>query len=90
MPTGEIELYDTHVAFLEHTLEPITGKAVPVCRGEIFRIEQLDGGTCVDFNAFDLHDYTAFAVSVGERLLLPGRLGQREHHGSRHAAGQER
>jgi uncharacterized protein YcgI (DUF1989 family) len=44
----------------EHTLEPITGKAVPVRRGEIFRIEQAEGGTCVDFNAFNLHDYKEF------------------------------
>ncbi|MDQ6818118.1 MAG: urea carboxylase-associated family protein [Actinomycetota bacterium] len=42
------------------TLEPITGKAVPVRRGEIFRIEQTNGGTCVDFNAFNLHDYKEF------------------------------
>ena len=44
----------------EHTLEPVTGKAVPVRRGEIFKIEQIDGGTCVDFNAFNLHDYKEF------------------------------
>src|SRR5437588_1819058 len=44
----------------ELTLEPITGKAVPVRRGEIFRIEQVEGGTCVDFNAFNLHDYKEF------------------------------
>src|SRR5579884_957355 len=44
----------------ELTLEPITGKAVPVKRGEVFRIEQTDGGTCVDFNAFNLHDYKEF------------------------------
>jgi uncharacterized protein len=44
----------------ELTLEPITGKAVPVRRGEIFRIEQTQGGTCVDFNAFNLHDYKEF------------------------------
>jgi uncharacterized protein YcgI (DUF1989 family) len=44
----------------ELTLQPITGKAVPVRRGEIFRIEQLEGGTCVDFNAFNLHDYKEF------------------------------
>jgi uncharacterized protein YcgI (DUF1989 family) len=42
------------------TLQPITGKAVPVRRGEIFRIEQTEGGTCVDFNAFNLHDYKEF------------------------------
>lgn len=44
----------------QHTLVPVTGKAVPVRRGEIFRIEQLEGGTCVDFNAFNLHDYKEF------------------------------
>jgi uncharacterized protein YcgI (DUF1989 family) len=44
----------------EATLEPVTGKAVPVQRGEVFRIEQLEGGTCVDFNAFNLHDYKEF------------------------------
>lgn len=44
----------------ELTLQPITGKAVPVRRGEIFRIEQVGGGTCVDFNAFNMHDYKEF------------------------------
>lgn len=45
---------------LEVVLEPVTGKAVPVYRGEVLRIEQLVGGTCVDFNAFNLHDYKEF------------------------------
>jgi uncharacterized protein YcgI (DUF1989 family) len=45
---------------LEETLEPVTGKAVPVFRGEVLRIEQEVGGTCVDFNAFNLHDYKEF------------------------------
>ncbi len=44
----------------ELILEPITGKAVPVMRGEVLRIEQVEGGTCVDFNAFNLHDYKEF------------------------------
>jgi hypothetical protein len=44
----------------EHTLEPVTGKAVPVRRGEVLRIEQTAGGTCVDFNAFNLRDYKEF------------------------------
>ena len=44
----------------EHTLEPITGKAVPVTRGEVLRIEQVVGGTCVDLNAFNLHDHKEF------------------------------
>jgi uncharacterized protein len=42
------------------TLEPVTGKAVPLSRGEVLRIEQTQGGTCVDFNAFNLHDYKEF------------------------------
>ena len=29
-------------------------------RGEVLRIEQVEGGTCVDFNAFNLHDYKEF------------------------------
>jgi uncharacterized protein len=41
----------------ETTLDPVTGKAVPVMRGEVLRIEQVEGGTCVDFNAFNLHDH---------------------------------
>jgi uncharacterized protein len=44
----------------EHTLQPVTGTAVPVRRGEVFRIQQTEGGTCVDFNAFNLHDYKEF------------------------------
>src|SRR3954453_13714630 len=44
----------------ETTLEPVTGKAVAVMRGEVLRIEQVEGGTCVDFNAFNLHDHKEF------------------------------
>jgi uncharacterized protein YcgI (DUF1989 family) len=44
----------------ELVLEPIYGKAIPVRRGEVLRIEQLVGGQCVDFNAFNLHDYKEF------------------------------
>ena len=45
---------------LERVLEPVTGKALAVRRGEVLRIEQLVGGTCVDFNAFNLHDHKEF------------------------------
>jgi uncharacterized protein len=41
----------------EHVLEPGTGKAMPVLRGQVLRIEQLGNGQCADFNAFNLHDY---------------------------------
>ena len=42
------------------TLEPGTGKAIELRAGQILRIEQVEGGQCVDFNAFNLHDYKEF------------------------------
>jgi uncharacterized protein len=42
------------------TLEPGTGKALELQRGMILRIEQIEGGQCVDFNCFNLHDYKEF------------------------------
>jgi len=42
----------------EHVMEPGTGKAVPVMRGQILRIEQIGNGQCADFNAFNLHNFT--------------------------------
>jgi uncharacterized protein len=44
----------------EHVMEPGTGKAVPVLRGQVLRIEQVGNGQCADFNAFNLHDYKEF------------------------------
>ena len=44
----------------EHVMEPGTGKALPIRRGQILRIEQLGDGQCADFNAFNLHDYKEF------------------------------
>jgi uncharacterized protein YcgI (DUF1989 family) len=44
----------------ELMLEPGTGKAVELLAGQILRIEQVEGGQCVDFNAFNLHDYKEF------------------------------
>jgi uncharacterized protein YcgI (DUF1989 family) len=45
---------------LRLTLEPGTGKAIELLAGQILRIEQVEGGQCVDFNAFNLHDYKEF------------------------------
>ena len=45
---------------LEHVMEPGTGKALPVVRGQILRIEQVGNGQCADFNAFNLHDYKEY------------------------------
>jgi uncharacterized protein YcgI (DUF1989 family) len=53
---------------LEETLEPVTGRAVPVLRGEVLRIAQVDGGQCVDFNAYNLHNYKEFLDCGMNRL----------------------
>ena len=44
----------------EWILEPGTGKAVELLKGQILRIEQVEGGQCADFNCFNLHDYKEF------------------------------
>lgn len=44
----------------EHVMEPGTGKALPVLRGQVLRIEQIGNGQCADFNAFNLHDYKEY------------------------------
>jgi uncharacterized protein YcgI (DUF1989 family) len=43
---------------VETVIEPGTGKALELLRGQVLRIEQIaDGGQCADFNTFNLHDY---------------------------------
>jgi uncharacterized protein len=44
----------------EIVLQPVSGKAVPVLRGQVLRITQEEGEQCVDFNAFNLHDYKEY------------------------------
>jgi uncharacterized protein YcgI (DUF1989 family) len=44
----------------EWLLQPGTGKALELRAGQILRIEQVEGGQCVDFNCFNLHDYKEF------------------------------
>ena len=44
----------------EFVMEPVTGKALPVLTGEVLRIIQIEGGQCVDFNGYDLHDYKEY------------------------------
>jgi uncharacterized protein len=41
-------------------MEPGTGKGIELLRGQVLRIEQVEGNQCVDFNAFNLHDYKEF------------------------------
>ena len=49
---------------LDIELPPVTGKAVPVYKGEVLQITQVEGGQCVDFNCFNLRDYKEH-MSVG-------------------------
>jgi len=42
---------------LAMTLQPVSGKALPVRRGEVLRIRQTLGEQCVDLNAFNIDDY---------------------------------
>lgn len=44
----------------EHIMEPGTGKAVPVLRGQILRLEQVANGQVADSNFFNLHDYKEY------------------------------
>lgn len=44
----------------EHVMQPGTGKAVEMTAGQVLRIEQVEGGQCVDFNCFNLRDYKEF------------------------------
>ena len=55
----------------DFVLKPISGKAIPVRRGEVLRIlQEEDGGQCVDFNAFSLHDYKEYMdVSITRAIV---------------------
>jgi len=44
----------------EHIIQPGTGKALEMQRGQILRIAQTSGRQCADFNCFNLHDYKEF------------------------------
>jgi uncharacterized protein len=44
----------------EITIEPGTGKALEMRRGQVLRIAQTVGHQCADFNCFNLHDYKEF------------------------------
>jgi uncharacterized protein YcgI (DUF1989 family) len=61
----------------EEVLQPVTGRAIPVSRGEILRISQVEsGGQCVDFNAFNLSDYKEH-MSVGRTRSYSGIFPRR-------------
>jgi uncharacterized protein len=63
---------------LELTLQPVSGRALPLRKGEVLRISQIDGGQAVGFNCFNLNDYKEY-MSVGhirreDFRLTPGRF----------------
>lgn len=55
----------------EFVLEPGTGKAIELCRGQILRVEQVEGGQCADLNLFNLHDYKE-CLHTGRTRLIEG------------------
>jgi uncharacterized protein len=58
----------------ELVLQPVSGKALPVLRGEVLRIVQEEGEQCVDFNAFNLHDYKEYMGISNTRSRQKFRL----------------
>jgi uncharacterized protein YcgI (DUF1989 family) len=44
----------------DFVIEPVSARALPVYKGEVIRIIQVGGEQCVDFNAFNLHDYKEY------------------------------
>lgn len=59
---------------LDIVLEPVTGKAVPVLKGETLRISLVEGPQHVEFNCFNLHDHKEY-MSVGHMRRESFRAG---------------
>ena len=74
-PPGFVEVdTPTYGAVREELIiQPITGKAIPVRSGEVLRISQVEGGTCVDYNAYNLHDYKEWLDCGFNRTRMPIR-----------------
>lgn len=53
----------------ERIIEPGTGKALPLERGHILRIDQMVRRQCADFNCFNLHDYKEYMHTGRTRHL---------------------
>jgi uncharacterized protein len=75
MPEGDIMSHYGNCRY-DITLQPISGKAIPLHQGEVLRIIQVGGEQCVDFNCFNLHDYKE-RMSVGHMRVQ----GIRVHEG---------
>ncbi|MDX3806433.1 MAG: urea carboxylase-associated family protein [Bosea sp. (in: a-proteobacteria)] len=54
---------------LDFVLEPGMGKALEIRKGQILRLEQIEGGQCLDFNCFNLHDYKEYFHAGRTRTL---------------------
>jgi uncharacterized protein YcgI (DUF1989 family) len=76
-PAVPADLPQTRQLVSEHVMQPGTGKALEVRKGQILRIEQIAGPQCVDFNCFNLHDY--------KEAMHAGRI--RAVHGLKPTAG---
>lgn len=55
---------DPGACSVDLVLEPATGKALPIRKGEILRIRQIEAGQPVELNVFNLHDHKEY-MSVG-------------------------
>ncbi|APW41953.1 DUF1989 domain-containing protein [Rhodoferax saidenbachensis] len=62
----------------ELVIEPGTGKALELKQGQFLRIEQIEGGQCLDFNCFNLHDYKEF-MHTGRTRTVHGLLPTTGH-----------
>jgi uncharacterized protein len=71
-------LSDQRELLFEHIIDPGTGKALEVMKGQMLRVEQLEGGQCVDFNCFNLHDYKEF-MHTGRTRTVHGILPTTGH-----------
>lgn len=55
----------------EHLIEPGKGVAIEVRKGQVLRIEQVEGMQCGDFNIYNLHDRNEHLHS-GRTMILHG------------------
>lgn len=72
-PPDVSHLDDRRERLLSHVMAPGTGKALELAAGQLLRIEQVEGGQCVDFNCFNQHDHKEF-MHVGRTRTLHGLL----------------
>jgi len=78
-PAPDLDALDsTRTLVHEQVLQPGTGKALEVLAGQVLRIEQVEGGQCVDFNCFNLHDYREF-MHTGRTRTLHGLFPSTGH-----------